>query len=45
MLSEYFKFHRNTPMFYDKGLFRIMDRYYEKIRDHDYKKVKYALKQ
>ena len=45
MLSEYYKFHRNQPAWNDKGVEPIMVKYYNKLKDVDYKKIKNVLKQ
>ncbi len=44
MLSEYYKFHRNLPVWNDRQVEEIMGRYYNKVKDVDYKKIKDVLK-
>lgn len=44
MLSEYYKFHRNQPVWNDKGVEPIMSKYYSRVKDVDYKNIKQILK-
>lgn len=44
MLSEYFKFHRDIPTWNNLGVDRIMGRYYSRLKDVDYKRIKNVLK-
>lgn len=45
MLSEYYKFHRDLPLWNDRAVEGIMGRYYNKVKDVDYKRIKQVLKQ
>ena len=45
MLSEYYKFHRNLPVWNQRSVEVLMERYYEKLKDADYKKIKRILKE
>lgn len=44
MLSEYYKFHRDIPKIFEKSVFRILGKHYDKLRHFDYKKIKCVLK-
>lgn len=44
MLSEYYKFHRDLPTWNDRGIEGIMAKYYGRLKDVDYKKIKSILK-
>lgn len=40
MLSEYYKFHRDLPTWNDRHIEGTMGRYYSRVKDVDYKKIK-----
>lgn len=44
MLSEYYKFHRDLPVWNQRPVENIMERYYNRLKDVDYKKIKSVLK-
>lgn len=44
VLSEYYKFHRDLPVWGQKSIDSIMSKYYDKMKDVDYKKIKAVLK-
>ena len=44
MLSEYYKFHRDLPTWNNLGVERIMGKYYNRLKDVDYKRIKDVLK-
>lgn len=44
-LSEYYKFNRDLPRNFDRGLKKILGKYYDKLRELDFKKVKAVLKE
>lgn len=44
MITEYYKFHRDVPLIFDKPLERILGKYYSKVRENDYKQIKRVLK-
>ena len=44
MLSEYYKFHRNTPTWNADKIDVVMGRYYSRMKDVDYKRIKNILK-
>ena len=44
MLSEYYKFHRDLPTWNDRHIEGTMGRYYSRVKDVDYKKIKQVLK-
>lgn len=45
MLTEYYKFHSDVPRVIELGVEKIMNRYYDKKRENDYRKVKKVLKE
>ena len=45
LLSEYYKFHKNTPQLLGNRIERIMSVYHEKRREYDYKVIKKKLKE
>ncbi len=45
MLSEYYKFHRDIPKIFEKSVFRILGKYFDRLRHYDYKKIKCVLKE
>lgn len=44
MLTEYYKFHRDLPVWNEARVEGIMGKYYERLKDVDYKKIKSVLK-
>ena len=44
MISEYYKFHRDVPMCYNKPIEKVMGKYYSRLREFDYKNIKKVLK-
>lgn len=44
MLSQYYKFHRDLPTWNDRHVAGIMGKYYGRVKDVDYKKIKSILK-
>lgn len=44
MLSEYYKFHRDIPLIFDLRVSKILARHYDKLKKHDYKLVKKAIR-
>jgi hypothetical protein len=44
MLSEYYKFHRDVPRLFELDVFKILGKYYDRLRHFDYKKIKMVLK-
>jgi len=44
-LSEYYKFHRDIPTWNDQHIEGIMGKYYSRVKDVDYKKIKKVLKE
>ena len=44
MLSEYYKFHRDVPKLFELNVFKILGKYYDRLRHYDYKKIKMVLK-
>lgn len=45
MLSDYYKFHRDFPIWNEKNIQKTMGRYYSRIKDVDYKRIKKVLKE
>lgn len=44
MLSEYYKFHKDIPHVVEKGIQKILAKYYDRRREFDYKCIKKKLK-
>jgi hypothetical protein len=44
MLSEYYKFHRDLPVWNERNVEGTMGKYYNRLKDVDYKKIKSVLK-
>jgi len=44
MLTEYYKFHSDVPRVVELSIEKILGKYYDKKREHDYKKIKRILK-
>ena len=44
MLSEYYKFHKDAPTWNDYRVEQIMEKYYHRMKDVDYKRMKQILK-
>lgn len=42
--QEYYKFHNDVPRVIELGVEKIMEKYYDKKRKLDYKKIKKVLK-
>lgn len=45
MLTEYYKFHSNIPRVVESKIERILGKYHDKKREHDYKRIKKLLKE
>jgi hypothetical protein len=45
MLTEYYKFHAEVPRVVEAGIEKILGRYHDKKREHDYKRIKRVLKE
>ena len=44
MLTQYYKFYRDLPAWNERAIQGIMQRYYNRLKDVDYKKIKSVLK-
>ena len=44
-ITEYYKFHKDYPKFYEKGVDRILEKYYDRKKEFQYKRIKHILKQ
>lgn len=40
MLTEYYKFHRDLPVWNERQVETTMGKYYNRLKDVDYKKIK-----
>ncbi len=45
MLSEYYKFHKDIPHIVERGIEKILAKYYDRRREYDYKCIKKQLKE
>jgi ADP-glucose pyrophosphorylase len=43
-LAQYYKFNRDLPRCFDEELTSVLNRYHERLKDIDFKRVKAALK-
>jgi hypothetical protein len=45
VLSEYYKFHRDIPRIFQQSTQKTLNKYYDRLRNYDYKVIKRTLKQ